>query len=59
MEKKNVDRRHFERVRGLVGVDLNKDSDGVDTSAEGSLPDDNIGKQLHDGCSESWDGLFA
>lgn len=49
----------FKLSEGFFGVDLNEVDEGLGTGGEGILPDDVVGEEPHDGCSEGKGGLSA
>lgn len=49
----------FKGGGGAVGVDLDEADKEVHTGSEETVRDDIVGKELHDGCFEGADVLFA
>lgn len=51
--------RKFERGTEFLKADFGEDDEVVHTGEEKFLPDDIVEDMLHEGCSESGDGLLA
>lgn len=59
LKNEKGDGERIEEGGGLFGVDLGNADDGVNTSGEGFVPDEQVGRGLHDGCTKGKDGFFA